>query len=210
MEIDWKTLLAGIIGGIIGGLLVYFLMPAKAVLPSQASATLNIGEVEISPLPANAVVVYKDESAVDRIKALKESGKLFLFQACSRGSQIGEATHYKEAYEKSLEEISAFLSSSVRSLTSLLKIQKEEFYANAVSIMSEGITAGSRIIAKYKYYDSVSYSFCVVTLYDPQAALMVSAVNFKLKKLAEEYGIEWGKFKEKLLEAYAQSYLPTE
>jgi len=206
--IDWKMVFSGIIGGIVGALIVLFLFPKTAAFQAQ-SLPLNIGDVRVALLPPNSEVVYKDETVAERIRLLEKRGTLFTFQACTRGSEIGEKRHFQEAFEISLSMLSKFLNSTVKTFSKLAKIQNTEFYTRMVKIVSHGVTSGSRIIAKYKYFDGISYNFCVITLYDPLSTLSLATVKARLKKIAQEYGIRWEEFNEKLLEAYKSAYSPS-
>jgi len=205
---DWEALLSGFVGGLLAALLVLYFFPTNNFVPSESSTMLlRIEGVPVATIPKNAEIVYKNASVAGKLHCLRDSKNIYIFQSCVRGSEIAQEQHFKEAFKKTLLEISMFLNSSVKSVTLYKKSQNREFFDKASEVLSSSITSGSQVIAKYKYIDSVlGYNFCVVTLYDPREAFKAESIQEKLKGISQKYGVDWKEFIDELQEAMKESY----
>jgi len=205
---DWQAILSGFVGGLLATFLVLFFFPSNNCVSSDVSTTvLKVGNISIVSVPKNAEIIYKNSSIVDKLQRLKSSGNVYIFQSCVRGSEIAQEKNFHEAFEKTLVEVSMFLNSSVRSVTLYKKHQNKEFFDKISKVLSNSVTSGSQIIAKYKYIDSVlGYNFCVVTLYDPLEAFKAESVQEKLRDISQKYGVDWKEFVNELQNAMKESY----
>ncbi|MCD6450068.1 MAG: hypothetical protein J7L34_06135 [Thermotogaceae bacterium] len=207
---DWQAIFWGFIGGVLAAFLVLFFFPSDYCLHNyniSSTTILKIEDIPIASIPKAAVVVYKNSSVIDKLQYLQKTKSGYIFQSCVRGSEIAEEEHFKEAYEKTLLEVSMFLNSSVKSTTLYQKTQNKEFFNKVSEVFSYSVTSGSQILAKYKYIDSVlGYDFCVVTLYDPQEAFKAHEVQEKIKAISQRYGIDWKEFIKELQDAMKNTY----
>ncbi len=176
--------------------------------PIRGNVPLSVGGIVVARVPKDAKVVYTNEGYAQRLQQLYNTGSLFTFQACARGSVIGEESNYDNAFKKALGQIGSFLKTTVRSMSELVKVNNSEFFKSVAQVLTNSKVEGSFIIAKYKYFekDILLHNFCVVAIYDPYAAMQVKAVQASLKKIAKDYGISWEEFESKLEKAFKNAY----